>query len=451
MMDFLDDGGSLYIETSTIGTAGYTDFYPYLGLSNNSIPFIGYSLIEYLDGDPNSFLNTYSLNYMYGSTVDYGNDTLDPLAGSILMQSQEGNVRTVYHAGDDYRTITSSIFFGSLVDGNFTKAQIMEKFLIFMSGDPAPNIWVEETFIDFGIQFAGYPAAEMLRIVNTGLETLSITDITIEGDSFEYTGPASFEILSSEEINLEIVMNAQTTGIYVGTMTIFSNDPDQPEVEIELNGNCVQPPILEYDPDEFTVEISQNQTDEQILTLSNLGGYDLEYTIDAEGIGRDVPWLQFDPSSGIVSPYSLEDIILTFDANSLAAGSYEAEIFIEHNDPAQDLVSIPVLMTVQPLGTGNDLIDKIAILKANYPNPFNPTTTIEFDLNNPNAELTELTIFNSKGQKVKTLVQDYLEKGFYSVIWNGKNDTGEEVPSGIYYYKIRSGSYTNTRKMILVK
>lgn len=90
-------------------------------------------------------------------------------------------------------------------------------------------------------------------------------------------------------------------------------------------------------------------------------------------------------------------------------------------------------------------------LKQNYPNPFNPETTISFSLITENTEYTELTIYNIKGQKVKTLLNEHLTKGNHSIVWNGKDDNNNPVTSGIYFYKLSAGSKTTVKKMLLLK
>ena len=85
----------------------------------------------------------------------------------------------------------------------------------------------------------------------------------------------------------------------------------------------------------------------------------------------------------------------------------------------------------------------------NYPNPFNPTTTISYQL--PENSEVELTIYNLKGQKVQTLVNEVLPAGNNSVIWNGKDSNDKRVGSGIYFYKLKAGDYEKVRKMVLLK
>ena len=93
-------------------------------------------------------------------------------------------------------------------------------------------------------------------------------------------------------------------------------------------------------------------------------------------------------------------------------------------------------------------VDKTA-LNGNIPNPFNPTTAISFSLET--AGHVVLEIFNVKGEKIRTLVDGNFQVASHSVIWNGKDDLGRTAASGIYFYKMRSGSFTSTKKMILMK
>ena len=89
------------------------------------------------------------------------------------------------------------------------------------------------------------------------------------------------------------------------------------------------------------------------------------------------------------------------------------------------------------------------VLFPSYPNPFNPTTTISFSL--ATREKVRLEIFNSLGQRVKTLLSRDMPAGKHSVIWDARNDSGIPLGSGIYFYRISSASFIETRKMLLLK
>ncbi|MDP8220207.1 MAG: C25 family cysteine peptidase [Candidatus Stygibacter frigidus] len=94
-------------------------------------------------------------------------------------------------------------------------------------------------------------------------------------------------------------------------------------------------------------------------------------------------------------------------------------------------------------------IPSVTRLAGNYPNPFNPSTTIKYDL--AEDAQTKLDIFNVKGQHVASLVNEYQAAGNYKVQWQGVSDKGAPVPSGIYFYKLTAEGFTDTRKMIMLK
>ena len=85
----------------------------------------------------------------------------------------------------------------------------------------------------------------------------------------------------------------------------------------------------------------------------------------------------------------------------------------------------------------------------NYPNPFNPATRISYRI--PGETFVELVIYNSLGQVMRTLVSGLQAEGFYNVLWDGRSDEGTAVSSGIYIYSMNAGSFSSTRKMILIK
>ncbi|KAA3598106.1 MAG: T9SS C-terminal target domain-containing protein [Calditrichaeota bacterium] len=88
-------------------------------------------------------------------------------------------------------------------------------------------------------------------------------------------------------------------------------------------------------------------------------------------------------------------------------------------------------------------------LRQNYPNPFNPTTTISYDL--PINSKVILKIYNLIGQEVRALVEKNVNAGFHLVNWDGKNDFGKQVSSGIYIYKIQAGDFVQSKKMVFLK
>ncbi len=142
-------------------------------------------------------------------------------------------------------------------------------------------------------------------------------------------------------------------------------------------------------------------------------------------------------------------VIYTPDTNE----KHEATLTIYSNDPDG-----PITVTVQ--GHGIDVFGRADrtlttglpqrfALHPNYPNPFNPATTIRYAL----AEEVQvrLTIYNSLGQTIRTLVSDFQEAGDYRVVWDGRDDSGRSVTSGVYVYELQAGDFVARRKMMLLK
>lgn len=95
-------------------------------------------------------------------------------------------------------------------------------------------------------------------------------------------------------------------------------------------------------------------------------------------------------------------------------------------------------------------------LGQNYPNPFNPTTTIPYRVVSGQWAVirpikTSLKVYNVRGQLVRTLVDEEKQPGSYQVIWDGKDNFGKEVSSGVYFYQLRAGGFKNSKKFLLIK
>lgn len=97
-----------------------------------------------------------------------------------------------------------------------------------------------------------------------------------------------------------------------------------------------------------------------------------------------------------------------------------------------------------------DLRSPGATLHPCYPNPFNPSTTISYELTDP--AVVNLTVYDVAGQLVRTLVAaETSGAGRHEVVWNGRDETGRNVAAGVYFYRLDAGGYSETRRMALVK
>ncbi|NOZ60443.1 MAG: T9SS type A sorting domain-containing protein [Calditrichaeota bacterium] len=126
-----------------------------------------------------------------------------------------------------------------------------------------------------------------------------------------------------------------------------------------------------------------------------------------------------------------------------ASGNISVESFRLNNSIEMSAeANIRIIAKKKPLPT-------VFALKQNYPNPFNPTTTIAFDL--PQQAKVKLVIYNALGQKIRTLLDKESPAGSHQISWDGKNEIGEKVSSGIYFYEIRAGNFRQVRKMSLLR
>ena len=97
----------------------------------------------------------------------------------------------------------------------------------------------------------------------------------------------------------------------------------------------------------------------------------------------------------------------------------------------------------------NDVLPHKLLLHSNFPNPFNPITTLHYDL--PEDGLVNITIYDIMGRIVKTLVNSSQTAGYRTINWNATNNVGQPVSAGLYLYTIQAGKFRQTKKMVLLK
>ena len=208
-----------------------------------------------------------------------------------------------------------------------------------------------------------------------------------------------------------------------------------PSCSIEL------PPTLSVNVYSFDLEMLVNETHDETITISNIGTGELTYEFDY------LPaWITTSSETGTLGAGEAEDVTLTFDTTDLAGITYNSTIVII--DEYDHEITIPVTLDVDATDT-DDMVPLTTQLNGNYPNPFNPTTTISFDLAK-DSNVT-LDIYNIKGQKVNTLVNDHLDAGYHKITWNGLDNSGKKVSSGIFFYRFQTGEYSKTQKMMMLK
>ncbi|MFQ5605840.1 MAG: choice-of-anchor D domain-containing protein, partial [bacterium] len=201
-------------------------------------------------------------------------------------------------------------------------------------------------------------------------------------------------------------------------------------------------------------EVFTDTSKTQNFWLGNTGVGDL-YVTAARVTGADSSdfLVKLDSTQfTIVSGDSLE-VPLTFAPSS--EGAKTAVLQVSSNDLSQPTTNIQLQGTgkkrgpVSVVNHSETTIPQQFILKANYPNPFNAQTTIEYGL--PKASRVQLMIFNVLGERIRTLLHHKQSAGFKKIQWDGKNDGGKEVSSGIYYLVLKTEQARLSLKMTLLK
>lgn len=189
----------------------------------------------------------------------------------------------------------------------------------------------------------------------------------------------------------------------------------------------------------------------------------MDYIVAGAGPRRQVFWLQYKSGNPADSanyrmatlykdevPADLGFSFMTINIGNDIDGDGKKEVFIPNRYPRTGVPSDPAVIILESKSISasveqvEGVIPQGYALGQNYPNPFNPETAINFSI--PAAGHVSVTIHNSLGQEVATLVDAELEPGVYSASFNGR-----DFASGTYFYTLRAGSFTETRKMLLLK
>ena len=151
-------------------------------------------------------------------------------------------------------------------------------------------------------------------------------------------------------------------------------------------------------------------------------------------------------SPNAAGQYSLEIPAGTYEVTASLEG-YDS--FVAHNVQVTAGETTTLNISLTYTVATDDPVIPVKSMITNFPNPFNPSTVIRYDL--PESEIVHINIYNAKGQKVNTLVNEFKNAGHHSIMWNGLDANGKTVTSGIYYSVLKTTKATITNKMLLIK
>ena len=181
--------------------------------------------------------------------------------------------------------------------------------------------------------------------------------------------------------------------------------------------------------------------------------YNQAYISDSLAVLIKAPqdWMNIAPNSGLVAPGGNAVVSLFINAADVYPGEHYGFLNVTSNDPDEPAIVIPCTLVVGPVGVDDSRsgLPSAFELLQNHPNPFNPSTQISFTL--PSRANVELAVYDLLGRKVRVLLDGRLEAGYHSVRWDGRDQSGGQVSSGVYFYALIADDYFASQKMILMK
>jgi hypothetical protein len=269
------------------------------------------------------------------------------------------------------------------------------------------------------------------------------------GDSRTYTAQVTSSIGNYPASGMETVISNSGAGIYYnwnvtlpGTIPVLDISPDSPPAnptdDYRFVVNYELPKEIMYgtnfdDNNEFSKSTTPGHIDFFICDEDNFNNYMSSQSFEGFEINQNSTANYIDfilPSSDSwYAVFSNEEKLITTQELQVNMELYQN---VPSDIPDEELNEMYPGITLHP----------------NYPNPFNPSTTISFNLTAEDAENAEIVIYNLKGQKIR---QYSIFNSQSSIIWNGTNENNQPVSSGIYFYKLKSGDIEISKKMLMMK
>ncbi len=288
--------------------------------------------------------------------------------------------------------------------------------------------------------FPGRPLAGPYRVEGTGTGTVKNFTVTVPGSEPPEIESGDFWVLinylpdSPGAPGIGVDSNPPNAGrgkFYLGS-TGWQDFPAGNLMVSAFISDTVT--VVPVELTSFTAEAEGNSVKLNWTAATQLNNQGFEIQRKAEGLEfRTVGFVKGDGTTSEQKSYSFAD-------KNLEDGSYTYRLKqVDFNGAFAFSSSINVSV----------VLPRVYSLSQNYPNPFNPTTIIKYSL--PEAQHVRLEIYNSLGERIRTLVDDAKEVGNHTIQWDGLNSSGRSAASGMYLYKITAGKFTSVKKMLLIR
>jgi len=394
-----------------------------------------------------------------GGAIRYRNGPLNIFNSSFKYnKSIEGNTGAVDFAKNDDSQISNLTITQSDFIGNTSN-----RFVGALRAKRADSTWIKHTVFDSNEVETWGGAAEIGSSKYLEIDSSTITNNMANGNAAGLTvGDIGEGIIKNSIFANNIMKDADADTSFGGGLTLWG-DANIKSINNTFVGNKA------YKASAIGVRDSSNLELVNTIIWDNPGttqlGLYIDGTLTAKNsvIGDGKASIDMDDMSKITS-YDDQTMIETnpllcdFWSGSWPqlAGNYHLTYLSPAIGKGENGVNMGAFDVGCDIDTAllsvDELIDvtpTVSALHENYPNPFNPTTTLRFDL--PEVSSITLTIYNMLGQRVRTFNMNDTPAGYHSIKWNATNDYGDPVGAGVYLYQLRANQYVKTRKMVLLK
>ncbi len=318
-----------------------------------------------------------------------------------------------------------------------------------------------------GTNYSSWSTAESFIVIGSGGSLVPVLSWPVGGATVYSTSQNLNWYLNGSSTGLTYQIELSTTGAFSGTPNFVGINNHNYTITGLLEGSTVYWRVRSYNgvtpsawstPEYFVVYDSSAPL--MPITGSPAGGITINtnapiitWVMPAQNSGL-LYNLEISESSDMDNPTLIENLTQPLfnsyglESNKTYYWRVRSKTLQNNYSNYSNIASFEITDNVTSVEE-KDIVPDNYFMSQNYPNPFNPSTTIKFGL--PNSGNVKLSIYNMLGQEIKTLVNNSLNAGTYSIIWDGTNNNGIKVTSGAYLYRINANNYIETKKLVLIK
>lgn len=383
------------------------------------------------------------LSYVTGSYVPYGNDGL--------------------RLNTDINNPTNMIVSAAMADALYAASDHIPVLLELQVPARLSDLGGSLTF---GEVIVGGAAQETLAVSNAASSPADSLDYSMSAPAGFGAPGGSFALGAGESADHVITMETGAPGVKSGDLEVYSNDLDDPTTHVALSGTVLDhaSPSL----DESSVVLADTLdfgslmggSSAETLAVHNDGYTSLQAVLevyDAEIVGGDGRFSFTGGFTAQTAGSTPAEYVLEFDGDGASEDSlYSATLTLSTRDDTSvtggtDLSDLTVTLrayVLGPTGVEDEPVPTLSLGPAS-PNPFTRRTTLEFAMPRPEHALVE--VYDVSGRLVSTVIDGYLSSGVHKVVWDGKDASGAETASGIYFCRAQAGDWHEARKIVLLR